>query len=197
FYVLASASFVEITSDLYTRNLVEYYRDDAEVVGWLQQGWELEEVQHGLALKRYVETAWPEFDWNLAYRNFFAEYSSLCVMDQLAPTRALEMVARCVVETGTSTFYRMLASFSPERVLTRIAANISTDEVRHYKHFYRYFLRFNEAERMGRAAVLRTLLSRIGEVDAEDAFYAFKHVFLVRHPGTEFTAGDYKAFRDG
>src|ERR1700730_1568303 len=60
FYILASASFLEITSDLYTRNLVEFFRRDSEVIEWLENGWESEELQHGAALKRYVETAWPE-----------------------------------------------------------------------------------------------------------------------------------------
>ena len=37
----------------------------------------------------------------------------------------------------------------------------------------------------------------IPEVDAEDAFYAFKHVYLARHPGAEFRKCDYEAFRTG
>jgi hypothetical protein len=51
------------------------YRGDDEVTAWLSQEWEPEELRHGAALRRYVETAWPEFDWNAAYRAFFAEYS--------------------------------------------------------------------------------------------------------------------------
>src|SRR5580698_4699799 len=68
FYSLAAASFVEITSDLYTSNLIAFFQGDDEVVSWLSRQWEPEELQHGATLKRYVETAWPEFDWNAAYR---------------------------------------------------------------------------------------------------------------------------------
>jgi hypothetical protein len=32
FYVVASASFLEITSDLYTRNLIQMFRGNGEVV---------------------------------------------------------------------------------------------------------------------------------------------------------------------
>src|ERR1700732_4194813 len=78
FYILASASFLEITSDLYTRNLVEFFRRDSEVIEWLENGWESEELQHGAALKRYVETAWPEFDWDATYRTFLDEFGWLC-----------------------------------------------------------------------------------------------------------------------
>ena len=149
FHILASASFIEITSDLYTHNLVEFFHDDREVVEWLEGRWEREELQHGAALKRYVQTAWPDFDWEAAYRIFIAEYSQCCTVDRLASTRTLEMAARCVVETGTATFYRMLSDLSREPVLKRLAAEISADEVRHYKHFYRYFQRYRASN--GRA----------------------------------------------
>ena len=196
FYILASASFIEITSDLYTRNLVEFFRHDSEIVDWLEGNWESEELQHGAALKRYVQTAWPDFDWEAAYRSFVAEYSRICTLDQLAGTRALEMAARCVVETGTATFYRMLSELSREPVLKRLAAEISADEVRHYKHFYRYFLRYRRLEQPGRAAIFRTLLNRATEVETEDAFYAFKAVCLGRNPDTGFRKRDYAAYRD-
>jgi len=197
FHILASASFIEITSDLYTRNLIEFFQDDGEVVEWLERRWEREELQHGAALKRYVQTAWPNFDWEAAYRLFFAEYSQCCTVEQLAGTRALEMAARCVVETGTATFYRMMSDLSREPVLKRLAAEISADEVRHYKHFYRYFLRYRALEQPSRFAILRTLLNRAAEVEAEDAFYAFKAVFGVCNPHTEFQSSDYVAYRDG
>ena len=149
-----------------------------------------------MALKRYVQTAWPDFDWEAAYRLFFAEYSQCCTVEQLAGTRALEMAARCVVETGTATFYRMLSDLSREPVLKRLAAEISADEVRHYKHFYRYFQRYRSVEQPSRVSILRALLNRAAEVESEDAFYAFKAVFSVCNPGIEFHKSDYVAYRD-
>jgi hypothetical protein len=122
-YAVATAAFVEITSDVYTRNLADFFHDDAEVVDWLLYAWEREELQHGGALKRYVETAWPDFGWDDAYRGFLGEFLRLCSVDQLAPTRALEMVARCVIETGTATFYRALSAMSPEPVLGGVSPN--------------------------------------------------------------------------
>lgn len=197
FQIVASASFVEITSDLYTKNLIEYFHDDPELVDWLARHWEPEELQHGAALKRYVETVWPDFDWQRAYEGFFAEYSRCCLLENLAPTRALEMAARCVVETGTASFYRMLADAAPEPVLHEIAGNIAADEVRHYKNFYYFFRRYRDAESPGRTAVLRTLWDRAQEVDAEDAYIAFKHVFLASKPDAEFRPAYYETFRDG
>ena len=85
----------------------------------------------------------------------------------------------------------------PEPVLRRLASEIGNDEVRHYKHFYHYFLRYREREQPSRLAVLKTLWHRLDEVDAEDAYYAFKHVFLTRHPELEFNRSRYDTFRRG
>ena len=197
FNIVASASFIEITSDLYTHNLVEFFRHDAEIADWLAERWEKEELQHGAALKKYVQTAWPEFDWEAAYATFRADYGSICTVEGLAGTRALEMVARCVVETGTASFYRMLSDLSPEPVLRRLATEISNDEVRHYKHFHRYFRRYRQLERPSRFAVMRTLLKRAADVEAEDAFYAFRAVFRGSNPGVEFQRSDYDTYRNG
>ncbi len=138
---IAGASFVEITSDLYADNLIRYFTDD-EAVDWLKNQWQREELNHGVALRRYIEIAWPDFPWESAYRGFFKEYSALCRIDRLGPTPALEMLARCVVETGTATFYRMMSDVAAEPVLAALAARISADEVNHYKNFYFFFRRF-------------------------------------------------------
>lgn len=195
FYTLASASFIEITSDLYTENLIEFFRDDSEAVEWLDQHWQHEEVQHGMALRKYVETVWPEFPWMDAYRGFFDEYSGYCSVAQLASSHALEFANRCVVETGTATFYRMLSDAAPEPVLHQLAANISSDEVRHYKYFFKFFRRYRESERPSQIRVAKTLFSRAVEIDAEDALIAFKHAYLARHPGRPFEMSAYRHFR--
>lgn len=102
FFLLVTSSFVEAASDLYTRNLIEYYAGDREVSDWLANHWEHEELQHGRALRAYICAVWPQFDWARANAGFFAEYSAMCTLDAFEPTRGLEMAARCVVETGTS-----------------------------------------------------------------------------------------------
>ncbi len=195
FYLLTGASFVEITSDLYTDNLVDYYAGDGEVQDWLRAHWQPEELQHGRALRRYVQTVWPDFDWEAAYQRFLADYTPLCKVETLGPTQALELAARCVVETGTSSLYTMVQQLSPEPVLRQLAGHIRSDEVRHYKYFYHFYLRYRERERTPRRTVLATLWSRLAEIDDEDAYLAFKHAWLVRHENATFRAEDYRYFR--
>ncbi|VTU22592.1 ferritin-like domain-containing protein [Variovorax sp. PBL-E5] len=182
FYMASSASFVESGSDLYTQNLVDFFRGDAEVVSWLRNQWEPEELQHGRTLRAYVHHAWPEFDWNTAYQDFLAEYATYCKVELLAPTRALEMAARCVVETGTATYYRALARATTEPVLRDLSNRIATDEINHYKHFYGFFRRYREQEGVGRARVLATISKRTLELKSEDADCAIRHLVKARSP---------------
>jgi hypothetical protein len=194
FYLLTSASFIEIAADLYTRNLIEHYDNDPLAAEWLARSWEREEIQHGYALREYVRHVWPAFDWDGAYRQFFAEYASVCTLDELEPGKAREMAARCVVEMGTSTFYSMLASYTEEPVLKEIVIHIKKDEVTHYKNFYQLYSAYNSAEKLGKIAIIKTLFKRFAEAQSEDALIAFKHVYQHAHPDDAFKKDLYTRF---
>lgn len=180
FFVLASASLVESGSDLYTSTLIDYF-GDSEAAQWLRQYWEREEMTHGRALRRYVESVWPEFDWEHAFTQFMREYSLLCTRDQLEASPTLELIARCVVETGTAALYRAIHDYTDEPILKQMTGLIRSDEVRHYKYFNRFFTLYNRRIGHGRWSVLRTLQHRLLEVRNEDADCALRHVFRVRY----------------
>lgn len=182
FYLACSASFIESGSDLYTRNLVQYYEGEGEVTQWLSQQWEHEELQHGRALRAYVNHVWPDFDWEAAFASFLQEYATYCKVELLAPTRGLEMSARCVVEMGTATYYRALAKEAREPVFIDLAGRIATDEIDHYKHFFRYFREYREREGLGRWRILGTLARRTWELRSEDADCAIRHIARWREP---------------
>ena len=185
---------MESATDLYTENLVDYFAGDEEVTLWLEQYWLPEELQHGRALRRYVEVAWPEFDWESARRRFVEEFRPFCDI-ALEPTRTLEMASRCVVEMGTASYYRTLSHASPDPVLATLTRHIAEDEVRHYKHFYRYFRKYRDAENPGRAAVLAALWRRLRMTGGDDSFIVLKHVYGARHPGEPFDTGVYRRVR--
>jgi hypothetical protein len=180
FFVLASASLIESGSDLYTSTLIDFF-GESEAAQWLRDHWEYEELQHGRSLRRYVETVWPEFDWELAFSRFIREYSLLCTLDQLENSPTLELIARCVVETGTAALYRALHDYTDEPILKQLTGLIRADEVRHYKYFHRFFTLYNNCAGYGRWPVLRTLQRRLIEVRNEDADCALRHVFGVRY----------------
>ena len=193
--LVAAASFVEIATDLFARNLVEHFAGEVDVGEWLHRHWQHEELQHGRALRRYVEVAWPAFDWAGVHRSFIEEYAATCRMDALEPTRALEMASRCVVEMGTASYYTTLSRLSPEPVLRQLAAFIAEDEVRHYKHFYRFFCRYRDFEEPGRARIALALWRRVKMTRDEDGYIAFKHVYAARHAGQALDRDLYRKVR--
>ena len=176
FMLVCSASFMESGSDTYTGNLVERFAGDDELGQWLREHWEPEELQHGRALETYARHVWPEFDWDAAYADFFADYSKLCTMDELEPTGGQELAARCIVEMGTTTYYQALHAACTEPVLRDLTWRIRCDEVRHYKHFHAFFQRYQQAEHLGRRHVLAALVRRAIELRREDATIALRHV---------------------
>ena len=185
FLLVCSASFIESGSGIYTRNLMNYFADDAEVVEWLVDHWEPEELQHGRALKAYVQHVWPEFDWDSAYAELLVEYAKLCITDNLEPTRGQELAARCIVEMGTTTYYQALNAVCDEPILRDLTWRIRTDEVQHYKHFYRYFLRYRRQENLHRPRVIAALWRRVVELRQSDADIALRHAAAGRFRGRE------------
>ena len=139
FYLLVTSSFVEIASDLYTRNLCTYYT--ATTNCWT--GW--------VALGARGTAAWPRAARLCAggvarvrlgrcQSRHFSRTTRLAVrLGDFEPTRGLELAARCMVETGTATFYRTIYAYTDEPVLKTIAGHIKSDEVRHYSHFWHFF----------------------------------------------------------
>jgi hypothetical protein len=197
FFLLATSSFVEIASHVYTANLARYYAGDDELLDWLRTRWEHEEIQHGRALRAYVQAVWPEFDWQTANDAFYREYSARCTLAEFEPTRGLELAARCVVETGTATYYRTIHDYTEEPVLKTITGHIKADEVRHYGHFWRFFEAYRARERPSRWRVLRAVARRVVEAFDDDGLIAFRHAFCTRYPGRTFERRHYDAFQVG
>ena len=200
FYLLMSASFIETGSDTYAANLGEHYAGYPEIQHWLQGEWEHEELQHGAALRRYVETVWPSFPWQEAYDSFFAEYSQLCTVEELFSDRRLEMVARCVVETGTTAYYHTLRELSREPVLTQLLSQIRNDEIGHFKYFLAGFKSLQQQAPVGRMRIAGTLYSRLKELRDSDSDVALRHVFahkgeLFSQPQREFTDVAKRVYR--
>jgi hypothetical protein len=195
FYLVATASFMETTTDLYTTNLIELFADDADVTGWLEHHWLPEEKQHGRALEHYVRHAWPGFDWDRGFAGFADEFATMCRIEELEPFRGMEMASRCAVEMGTAAYYTTVSRLSPDPVLARLAQCIFEDEVRHYKYFYRFFLKYRAREGTSRARVVQALWHRLRLINGEDSYAALKHVYCTNHPGRSFDATIYRTVR--
>ena len=59
---------------------------------------------------------------------------------------------------------------------------ISEDEISHYKHFFRYFRKYQHEERSSRAAVLGAMVRRSIEICVEDTDHGLRNAYDERYP---------------
>ena len=167
-----AAALVEYNAPDYVTYLCNVFSDRPDVKAVVQQ-WGDEETQHGAALARWAELADPDFKFDEAFARFRAGYSiPVDEMQSVRGSRAGELVARCVVESGTSSYYSAIKDATNEPVLKQIVANIAADEFRHYKLFYEQFKNLNE-ELPSRLPRARIALGRVSEADDDELSYAY------------------------
>ena len=105
---------------------------------------------------RWAEIADPSFNFKRAFARFREGYTPAAFRQRrrLRPRQPHgEMIARCVVECGTSSFYSAIRDATDEPVLKEIAGLIAADEFRHYRLFYDLMhAQANSRRRFGRAS---------------------------------------------
>src|SRR5712692_4826230 len=171
--IVKAESLVEHNGAAYARHLCLIFADDPEFQETARR-WGEEEVQHGVALARWASLADPEFDFAAAFARFRAGFRvDFDRADSRRGSRAGEMVARCVVEIGTSSYYTALREATAEPVLQEICRHIAADELRHYRLFYKNLDRCLADEQIGRLGRLRVALGRIAESEDDELAYAY------------------------
>ena len=136
--------------------------------------WSLEEVQHGEALGKWAELADPTFNFQAAVTRYTAGYRiNVNASQSIRGSHAGELIARCIVETGTSSYYTAVADAAEEPVLKTICRHIAADELRHYKMFYDYLKGYLESEGLSRLERLKIGLSRMQESEDDELAYAY------------------------
>lgn len=171
--IVKAASLVEYNGDAYAHHLCRIFHDDPDFQQDARR-WGEEEVQHGRALGRWAELADPGFDFDAAFGRFRAAYQVDFDCDvSRRGSRSGEMIARCMVEVGTSSHYTALRDAVDEPVLKEICRNIAADEIRHYGLFYKNLARCLERERVGFCGRLRVAAGRIAESEDDELAYAY------------------------
>lgn len=171
--VVKAAALVEKNGDTYTAYLERVFRDD-EAFRQEAVRWGAEEIQHGDALGRWAEMADADFDFDAAFADFKEKIQlPLDAEASVRGSRVGELIARCIVECGTSSLYAAIAAYTKEPVLKQIAQNIAADELRHFKLFYKYHKRYLEAENVGFWRRLWVAVGRIRETEDDELAYAY------------------------
>jgi rubrerythrin len=171
--IVKAASLVERNGADYAQYLCKVFHDDAGFQA-VAMRWGAEEIQHGAALARWARLADPDYDFAAAAARFSAGFRvDVDAASSVRGSRVGEMVARCVVETGTSSYYTALAEASREPVLRAICQRIAADEFRHYRLFYGTLKRYLAIERLGVWGRLRIAAGRIAETSDDELAYAY------------------------
>jgi hypothetical protein len=171
--IVKAASLVEYNGGAYAHHLCRIFHDDPDFQRAARR-WGEEEIQHGWALARWATLADPSYDFAAAFGRFQAGYRIDFDTDiSRRGSRSGEMIARCMVEVGTSSYYSALRDGVQEPVLREICRNIAADEIRHYKLFYRNLTRCLEREKIGAWRRLRVAVGRILEAGDDELAYAY------------------------
>lgn len=182
--IVKTAAMVERNGADYGLYLGNVFSDDPEFK-IAADIWSREEEQHGLALGRWAQLADPTFDFDAAFKRFTELFRiPVDAQTSVRGSRAGELCARCVVETGTSSFYAAIRDTTTEPVLKEICARIAQDEIRHYKLFYKHFEAYQAREPISALTRLQVAFGRIQESSDDELASAY-------HAGTA-QPGPYK-----
>jgi rubrerythrin len=174
---IKAAALVEYNAPDYVTYLKRVFHDAGDATLANIERWGAEESQHGRALGRWAETADPSFKLEEAFARFRKGYTPAHFSDQDAEgsvrgSRRGEMIARCVVESGTSSYYSAIRDATDEPVLKEIAGRIAADEYRHYKLFYDTLHKQDEPD-MPFWRKLWVAVMRVRESDDDELAYAY------------------------
>lgn len=177
--VVKAAAMVERNAADYTAYLGNVFADD-ETFRAYTADWREEEEQHGDALGKWAELAEPGFDYQAAFKRFTDGYRiDTDAAESIRGSRTGELIARCIVETGTSSFYSALRDAADEPVLKWICHRIAGDEFRHFKMFYTTMKQYQQKENIPAWRRLMVALGRIRETEDDELAFAYHAANLV------------------
>jgi hypothetical protein len=171
-----AAALVELNAPDYVSYLKRVFRDGGPKTLQAIEQWGCEESQHGRALGRWAEMADPSFKLHEAFARFRNGYKPAHFASKeetsVRGSKRGEMIARCVVESGTSSYYSAIRDATDEPLLKEIAGRIAADEFRHYRLF---FDTLNEQDEPDLPFWRKLLVAagRIEESDDDELAYAF------------------------
>ena len=171
--IVKAAALVERNGGDYAIYLGNVFPDDPDFCAAADH-WAIDEIQHGDALGRWATLADPSWDFDDAFARFRAGYRiKLDADSSIRGSRTGELIARCIVETGTSSYYTALADGTQEPVLLAICRLIAADEFRHFKLFYDHMKRYLARENISVMRRVRIALGRINEAEDDELAYAY------------------------
>ncbi|MBC9176487.1 acyl-ACP desaturase [Pseudoroseomonas ludipueritiae] len=171
--LVKAAAMVEKNGVDYAKYLNGVFVDDPDF-RQAADNWAVEEVQHGDALGKWAMLADPTWNFDESFERYRNGYKIDINADaSIRGSRTGELIARCMVEIGTSSYYTALGENTEEPVLKEVCKLIAADEYRHFKLFYDHMKRYLAREKLSFLQRLRVAAGRVGESEDDELAFAF------------------------
>jgi hypothetical protein len=145
--------------------------------------WAEEEVKHGQTLATWVKLADPQYNFDKCFQSYIERFPiPVDSTESIRGSRGSELLARCMVEIGTSFFYTSIKERTDEPLLKQICAKIAADELRHYKLFYTHFQRYQEKEHLNLYQRFKVGLGRMFESNSDELATAYHTANELQEP---------------
>lgn len=171
--VIKAGSVVEHNGSDYGRYLKNVFKGDKlfekEIDSWAD-----DEIKHGAVLAEWVKMADPTYNFKERFAAYVEGFPiDIHAQESIRGSRGAELLTRCMVEIGTSSFYSAVKDATDEPLLKQICGKIAADELRHYKLFYTHYLRYQAHEKLSLRQRFKVALGRLFENEDDELAFAY------------------------
>jgi rubrerythrin len=171
--IIKAASVVEHNGSDYGLYLKNVFAGDTLFEKEIE-AWAKDEIKHGKVLAEWVKMVDPTYNFEEQFKAYVKGFPiAVDTTESIRGSRASELLARCMVEIGTSSLYTAMQEACHEPLLKHICTKIAADEFRHYKLFYTHFQRYQSQEKLSFFKRFRVSLGRLLESDDDELAFAY------------------------
>ncbi len=199
--IIKAGSVIEHNSSDYGLYLKNVFSGD-DIFHREIEWWVKDEVKHGKVLAKWIKLADPSFDFEERFKAYVEGFPiDVEATESIRGSRAAELLTRCMVEIGTSSFYMAMKDATDEPLLKHICGKIAADELRHYKLFYTHLQRYQYKEKLNLLKRFKVTFSRLfGSQDDELPFAYYiannERGLYSRHHYTQvYSKGVYSCYK--
>lgn len=171
--VIKAAGIVEHNGADYGKYLKNVFAQDPLFLKEIDS-WVADEVKHGQVLAAWVQCVEPDYDFDQCFANYVKRFPiDVEATQSIRGSCGGELLTRCMVEIGTSSYYTAIKEAAQEPLLKHICSKIAADELRHYKLFYTHFQRYQVQAPLSFLERFRIGLGRLLETDGDELATAY------------------------
>lgn len=186
--LIKAGSVIEHNGSDYGRYLKNVFAGDTALEKEID-AWSMDEIKHGKVLAEWVKMVEPSYDFEGRFNEYVKGFPiDTEVSQSIRGSCTAELLTRCMVEIGTSTFYTAVKDATDEPLLKHICSKIAADELRHYKLFYTHFKRYQVKEKLSFFKRFRVTMNRLLEEQDDELPFAY---YIANHETSPYDRKHY------